>query len=156
MSNARGIGASGGANPNSNPGRLAAEERQTAPLADATAKWNCYASVSGSRRRSKPLPGPSGGVVDMTEDHRRRPPLGVNAPEFASRGRDSPLGPRYQPRALVVPRRPETGAGRSRLRSEEHTSELQSRRDLVCRLLLEKKKKISRIKVHKQKKNKKK
>src|SRR5690349_22012756 len=31
-----------------------------------------------------------------------------------------------------------------RLRSEEHTSELQSRRDLVCRLLLEKKKKIIR------------
>src|SRR5690349_22103230 len=30
-----------------------------------------------------------------------------------------------------------TGCGRS----EEHTSELQSRRDLVCRLLLEKKKK---------------
>src|SRR5690349_22692496 len=31
--------------------------------------------------------------------------------------------------------------GRIVLRSEEHTSELQSRRDLVCRLLLEKKKK---------------
>src|SRR5438874_8647572 len=30
------------------------------------------------------------------------------------------------------------------LRSEEHTSELQSRRDLVCRLLLEKKKSILR------------
>src|SRR6267378_4015785 len=30
---------------------------------------------------------------------------------------------------------------RTRRRSEEHTSELQSRRDLVCRLLLEKKKK---------------
>src|SRR6266496_4716703 len=29
----------------------------------------------------------------------------------------------------------------ARWRSEEHTSELQSRRDLVCRLLLEKKKK---------------
>src|SRR5690349_23390109 len=29
-------------------------------------------------------------------------------------------------------------------RSEEHTSELQSRRDLVCRLLLEKKKKLPR------------
>src|SRR5690349_22829355 len=29
-------------------------------------------------------------------------------------------------------------------RSEEHTSELQSRRDLVCRLLLEKKKKTKR------------
>src|SRR5438874_5077752 len=32
-------------------------------------------------------------------------------------------------------------------RSEEHTSELQSRRDLVCRLLLEKKKKKRRIDV---------
>src|SRR5690349_23425255 len=31
--------------------------------------------------------------------------------------------------------------GWSSTRSEEHTSELQSRRDLVCRLLLEKKKK---------------
>src|SRR5690349_24565373 len=32
-------------------------------------------------------------------------------------------------------------AAREHIRSEEHTSELQSRRDLVCRLLLEKKKK---------------
>src|SRR5438067_7523286 len=32
-------------------------------------------------------------------------------------------------------------AGERRVRSEEHTSELQSRFDLVCRLLLEKKKK---------------
>src|SRR2546428_5244840 len=31
-------------------------------------------------------------------------------------------------------------AGRAQPRSEEHTSELQSRSDLVCRLLLEKKK----------------
>src|SRR5204862_3360972 len=31
---------------------------------------------------------------------------------------------------------------RGRRRSEEHTSELQSRRDLVCRLLLEKKKDV--------------
>ena len=31
-------------------------------------------------------------------------------------------------------------------RSEEHTSELQSRFDLVCRLLLEKKKKNTKIK----------
>src|SRR5690349_23204869 len=30
-------------------------------------------------------------------------------------------------------------------RSEEHTSELQSRRDLVCRLLLEKKKKTTTL-----------
>src|SRR3712207_7750554 len=33
-------------------------------------------------------------------------------------------------------------------RSEEHTSELQSRQYLVCRLLLEKKKKILRILLH--------
>src|SRR5438874_5288405 len=33
-------------------------------------------------------------------------------------------------------------------RSEEHTSELQSRRDLVCRLLLEKKKNIHDILKH--------
>src|SRR2546421_2709561 len=32
-------------------------------------------------------------------------------------------------------------------RSEEHTSELQSRSDLVCRLLLEKKKKKSKLRI---------
>src|SRR5207249_10069192 len=36
-----------------------------------------------------------------------------------------------------------TGYGDTGQRSEEHTSELQSRFDLVCRLLLEKKKNIS-------------
>src|SRR5690606_40250271 len=35
-----------------------------------------------------------------------------------------------------------TGIGAVGTRSEEHTSELQSRENLVCRLLLEKKKKI--------------
>src|SRR5438874_9588604 len=38
----------------------------------------------------------------------------------------------------VIPRHEEHPT--SAVRSEEHTSELQSRRDLVCRLLLEKKK----------------
>src|SRR5216683_7610429 len=42
------------------------------------------------------------------------------------------------------------------LRSEEHTSELQSRSDLVCRLLLEKKKKKNKINKKKKKKKKKK
>src|SRR5690349_24107250 len=37
-------------------------------------------------------------------------------------------------------REPRGGLARAVVRSEEHTSELQSRRDLVCRLLLEKKK----------------
>src|SRR5690349_22766303 len=41
-----------------------------------------------------------------------------------------------EPRALEL-----VGELRAGDRSEEHTSELQSRRDLVCRLLLEKKKK---------------
>src|SRR5438309_7514846 len=44
-----------------------------------------------------------------------------------------------------VPDRPPRG----RDRSEEHTSELQSQFHLVCRLLLEKKKKTSRIPMYK-------
>src|SRR5450432_4601756 len=39
-------------------------------------------------------------------------------------------------------------------RSEEHTSELQSRSDLVCRLLLEKKKKNTHASDHEKKKRK--
>src|SRR5690349_23534756 len=52
------------------------------------------------------------------------------------------------PRAFAGRRRRRIARGRRRLscRSEEHTSELQSRRDLVCRLLLEKKKKKKRTK----------
>src|SRR5206468_11358652 len=42
---------------------------------------------------------------------------------------------------LLLPTTPEAAGGNSGIRSEEHTSELQSRSDLVCRLLLEKKKK---------------
>src|SRR5204863_7019189 len=46
---------------------------------------------------------------------------------------------------LAAPHQAPDGASQAakvgRLRSEEHTSELQSRRDLACRLLLEKKKK---------------
>src|SRR5206468_8829763 len=44
-----------------------------------------------------------------------------------------------QSRSPVARLRPQDG--RTPRRSEEHTSELQSRSDLVCRLLLEKKKK---------------
>src|SRR2546428_1876930 len=48
------------------------------------------------------------------------------------------------PHAPVVPRR-DGGEGGPAERSEEHTSELQSRSDLVCRLLLEKKKSTTTI-----------
>src|SRR2546425_2010906 len=42
------------------------------------------------------------------------------------------------------PRRPNAIGGATAMRSEEHTSELQSLAYLVCRLLLEKKKKINK------------
>src|SRR5690606_40987874 len=42
----------------------------------------------------------------------------------------------------IVALRGEVDAGSDDLRSEEHTSELQSRENLVCRLLLEKKKSV--------------
>src|SRR2546427_4430712 len=46
--------------------------------------------------------------------------------------------------ALLQPYDMEVGAGRS----EEHTSELQSQSNLVCRLLLEKKKKTTLLTLH--------
>src|SRR3712207_7440334 len=46
--------------------------------------------------------------------------------------------------AMSFGKGPETGGdGEPSLRSEEHTSELQSRQYLVCRLLLEKKKSLT-------------
>src|SRR5947209_10040170 len=51
------------------------------------------------------------------------------------------LRPRRRPRGAEEPgRRPEPRGPARPPRSEEHTSELQSRQYLVCRLLLEKKK----------------
>src|SRR5262245_64307429 len=68
----------------------------------------------------------------------RRPPTSTLFPYttlFRARPRAAPAVP-HQPRA---PDRP-GAAGQTRgARSEEHTSELQSLRHLVCRLLLEKK-----------------
>src|SRR5438034_6812364 len=57
--------------------------------------------------------------------------LGVTGPVFVDVGaRCDRVGARIR-----------AGVAERRLRSEEHTSELQSHSDLVCRLLLEKKKK---------------
>src|SRR3712207_7459995 len=70
-------------------------------------------------------------VVAMGGDRGREP----GAARVRRRG-GAPLGPR-RPRAL---RRPRDLPARAGGRSEEHTSELQSRQYLVCRLLLEKKK----------------
>src|SRR2546428_2604676 len=56
-----------------------------------------------------------------------------------------PLRP--TPRASLTSFRSFGARSSLRLRSEEHTSELQSRSDLVCRLLLEKKKTHYRLSV---------
>ena len=57
-----------------------------------------------------------------------------------------------QPTLQKTVRTSETKRGNLKARSEEHTSELQSRSDLVCRLLLEKKKKEKKKKKNKKKK----
>src|SRR5690349_23679120 len=72
----------------------------------------------------------------------RRPPRSTLFP-YTTLFRSQRLCPGMSCHRLVVWH--PAGCSRKRLpmrrRSEEHTSELQSRRDLVCRLLLEKKKK---------------
>src|SRR5690349_22822340 len=69
----------------------------------------------------------------------RRPPRSTLFPYTTLfRSWPSARGPNSQRPSIHPTMRP---AARSLRRSEEHTSELQSRRDLVCRLLLEKKKK---------------
>src|SRR3712207_7550810 len=73
-------------------------------------------AVEGRRQGLQPLHP----LVDAGLPRRRAGGRGVAG---AARGRPSPLP--------------------GRVRSEEHTSELQSRQYLVCRLLLEKKKKTS-------------
>src|SRR3712207_8268467 len=81
----------------------------------------------------------------------RRPPRSALFPYttlFRSRTDRPPGGVRVPAGRLRSPARERAGAGPChhpaalpRDRSEEHTSELQSRQYLVCRLLLEKKKK---------------
>src|SRR5687768_17680726 len=53
--------------------------------------------------------------------------------------------PKTPARRKRAPAKPTTSRAKPAARSEEHTSELQSRLHLVCRLLLEKKKKIKKI-----------
>src|SRR5438874_9963161 len=71
-----------------------------------------------------------------------RPPISTLFPYttlFRSLSGEQPVGDRGEAVNIgaTVHQLPGQGLGG---RSEEHTSELQSRRDLVCRLLLEKKK----------------
>src|SRR5438105_6452790 len=72
----------------------------------------------------------------------RRPPRSTLFPYTTLFRSSSTSGPRPPTRSPRPPKRASTSSAR---RSEEHTSELQSRVDLVCRLLLEKKKKKKKI-----------
>src|SRR3712207_8554920 len=71
----------------------------------------------------------------------RSPSGGVHGRDGTARGGGGPLA---RGAVLLARRRRRAarpaGPGGDRCRSEEHTSELQSRQYLVCRLLLEKKK----------------
>src|SRR5690349_23350605 len=71
----------------------------------------------------------------------RRPPRSTLFP-YTTLFRSGCCGttPEHTRQMRVAATAPATGGRAGAVRSEEHTSELQSRRDLVCRLLLEKKK----------------
>src|SRR5438445_7083713 len=73
----------------------------------------------------------------------RRPPRSTLFPYttlFRS-PRNKGISPLIQSYLNLLPKPNDSSAGDGLNRSEEHTSELQSRQYLVCRLLLEKKKK---------------
>src|SRR5690606_40314233 len=93
--------------------------------------------VHGEKLQTAPPPplageGRGGGRFRSPRSTVSRRTLPPSRPSPASRGRGRFTARRFRPRPLPRLR------GR---RSEEHTSELQSRENLVCRLLLEKKKK---------------
>src|SRR5687768_18617273 len=76
---------------------------------------------------------------DLAPDSHRS--LQAQAPSCRYRARGLRLERGCSGRAAVRARAPRLDRGGEEARSEEHTSELQSRLHLVCRLLLEKKKK---------------
>src|SRR5216683_4756576 len=70
----------------------------------------------------------------------RRPPRSTLFP-YTTLFRSAPPGSPARAACTTVP----SPANSARCRSEEHTSELQSRSDVVCRLLLEKKNLLGRL-----------
>src|SRR5690606_30936982 len=88
-------------------------------------------------RHAVPRGRPSRADRDAAPRARRAPP--TPRPPGASHVRDAPSAPATV-RAAPEHARPTSTPSAAGSRSEEHTSELQSRENLVCRLLLEKKK----------------
>src|SRR2546421_2276114 len=80
----------------------------------------------------------------------RRPPRSTLFPYTTLfRSPDPRSAPGTPPLLLPAPPPATSGARLTALlRSEEHTSELQSRSDLVCRLLLEKKKNAQQARIY--------
>src|SRR5258705_7128888 len=72
----------------------------------------------------------------------RRPPRSTLFPYTTLFRSDPSWSPTGEPGGRVAEVVPAFGVQRTQGRSEEHTSELQSLRHLVCRLLLEKKKQL--------------
>src|SRR5690606_35367445 len=115
---------------------------QVRPVGEAEVALERYAATGGRRgcaeraqfEREGFLQPVRAGGMEREEGARREPQRPVSGQARDPAGRDGP-GPKSPRRAAGTraPRRP-------RRRSEEHTSELQSRENLVCRLLLEKKK----------------
>src|SRR2546428_1068836 len=97
-------------------------DRPTAGHSRAAPPPTCHAAASrrASRRAGRPI------------RRRRAPARSARSDPPPPRGRRGKPGARPRSTTDRPPRSPSP-------RSEEHTSELQSRSDLVCRLLLEKK-----------------
>src|SRR5580698_5110777 len=91
--------------------------------------------VQTANPRARVAPAP----IARTNKQMRRAASAV-IPPFARNGK-APF--HRQPRRSVKPRRSAANVSVNSARSEEHTSELQSHVNLVCRLLLEKKNNIS-------------
>src|SRR5690349_13346267 len=103
-------------------------------------RWHVRASACAAARRV--LPARAGPAAARRVEDR----AGRDARLPTARGSRPAAAQLPDQRGAAVDRETAAPLGGAR-RSEEHTSELQSRRDLVCRLLLEKKKKREKKKL---------
>src|SRR3712207_8298009 len=114
----------------------------TTPASSARLRRPCSGCESEPKRREFIAATGRAPIVKMS---RRMPPTPVAAPWKGSMKEgwlcDSTLKAAHQPSPTSTIPAFSPGGTMTRSRSEEHTSELQSRQYLVCRLLLEKKKK---------------
>src|SRR5690606_41258616 len=97
----------------------------------------CHCFSQRSRAHADLPPFPTRRSSDLARRARRRTRPGCRSASISLNRRSS-----CSTRRILTAPRPSNSTNRSTssTRSEEHTSELQSRENLVCRLLLEKKK----------------